>query len=497
MQLTFYNYDWSNPIRKRIKGVLKTYNPLTNEFIQTLRSSKYKEWVTAGKPLFKAYIPALLSETGLVRRLKIYKILESINQLPSGFENITIANVKLHELHFIFYYIYHFGYRKDKDGYVQVYANSLKKYLGKHYNRPLQTLFNWGLIQTPTGSFNNGYHNGKDTKGHSRGFRITPSLLPEHGRKLKTLPPYNSIYLQLKLYNKAYRNRKNLKIGQTHEMLAAMADQILIHEEAFLKDVELYPKKYEEKKVDLALLRIERINNGITIKEDEDLFGERFFCDLSNLLGYARKYAHLGDFKYFLSLDIKNSQFYFLSQLCNEAVIDEYLIKRERDPILKRNFRRFKEDLQQLKDEPDFKLMLLRISNGTLYDHLADKLGISRNSAKKDYFFKGAFSEKDINMRVKKKIQKYYPSFIKLIELTNCYSTPKLLPQILQKVESRILLDEVAVDLFNVLNPNRNITNPFFTVHDAFYVYPESYELAKDTILRSFTTLGFDHPKIG
>lgn len=490
----FYDYNWNEPIRVLINGKWKEYNPITNKFVDRLRSDKYQDWLNAGKPLFKSYIPSLLDNNVLERKLKIVKV---IKKLPEVYVNINTDSVRMFELHFIFYYIFKFGYKKNKQGYVQVNAESLKKYLGKSYNHAISILFNWKYIETFTGNLNDGYQNRKEGKGYSKGFRINPNLIPDSSLgKLKILPPYNSLHLQLKLYKKAIKNQKNLKIKQTHQSLVIMADYVMIDESAFLHDVNSNPEKYLKKNIDLALLGIERINNGITIKEDQDLFGERFFCDLSHLLSEARQFSHLGDYNYMKGIDIKNSQFYFLSQLCNKSVIDEYLIKREKDPILKKQFKRFKNDLYRLKNEADFQLLNYRIKNGTLYDHLADELDITRKVAKNKYFFKGVFSKVDINLKAKNVIKKHYPSLFELIELTNSLQTPKLFPMLLQKVESRILLDEVAVELFTELN-KLETKHPFFTVHDAFYVHPDVYDLSIDIIEKSFLKLGLEIPKLG
>ena len=116
--------------------------------------------------------------------------------------------------------------------------------------------------------------------------------------------------------------------------------------------------------------------------------------------------------------------------------------------------------------------------------------------AKNKYFFKGVFSEAGVNKSAKKAIQKHYPSFYELIELTNSYDTPKLFPMILQKVESRILLDEISDDLFQTFNKN-NMECPFYTVHDAVYIHPEFKEGGLKVIEKSFLDRDFDLPKFG
>lgn len=499
---TFYNYNWKRPITKVIDSKTLIFNPITRKYVPRLRPDDSKtltKWKDLGSPLFKVFLPYQIKPNNIIKKLKALQLLENMGVPVAPFNIVDINKIKETDIFFILYTIYKYGYKKDKKGFVQIYSGTLKSYIGDHYNVALQFLFDYKYIQTSTASLTNGYHNGSKLreKNYSRKFRINPIyFINIENKKLLDHSHYDDVLLNIELRKKALINQKLKHIKCTHKNLAIMADAIIIDEKAFLTYIENNPEEVKGKDIDLTRLNIDRITNGITCKMDYDFFGERFYTDLSNLLSTARKFTHAGDYKYYKAIDVKNSQFYFLSQLFNSSIIDEFLIKREPNKNWKKWFRGFKNNLKQLKNNPDIITMLSRIKSGELYDHLAAELNISRKTAKKDFFFKSAFSKKNENAHVKKEIKRFYPSFYTLIEKTNSEITPKLLPMILQKVESRILLDEIAVELFTELN-KLETKHPFFTVHDAFYVHPDVYDLSIDIIEKSFLKLGLEIPKLG
>jgi hypothetical protein len=311
--------------------------------------------------------------------------------------------------------------------------------------------------------------------------------------RLKVKCFQNKIDLKNKIYN---NENEHYKILIEYTEILFRTINITEFEEYYINNLyEFYDinnkdeiknqKELEEtlKNEDTILLN-DFIQSIISIQEGnfyfnvKDTFGERFHSPFTNKNSCIRKWINYEDEQY-MEIDIVNSQMSFFSLLLSEPDKIKQLIP-EHQYIY--------DEISEFIDKEDVKLFCKKSFDGILYEWMSTELNIDRKEAKQ-YMFATIFSDEITNLKKKYKLSKLIPNIIYICNRLNSWNR-KLVPKLCQRLESRLMIQRIAI---NFLQVNKY---PFFTVHDSFNIHPgDKLEFLK-TYNKIFEDLNIEPLKI-
>jgi hypothetical protein len=261
------------------------------------------------------------------------------------------------------------------------------------------------------------------------------------------------------------------------------------------------------------LLIADGINNFNLNWKKRDAFGERIHTPFTNLFKELRLFIRIvGVDDELVTLDLSNSQPYFSSIAIHPNVIREVI--PEFSPCIPL--------LSHLPQKEDFINYSSLCARGELYLYWGRLRGFSgddksvRESGKSEMFTLLFRSNREPKKQIVKDavdlFKEHFPSVHAAFrEIKNLNEKPlpfisslksfrnkrgkialyyKNLSCMMQRIESRIILDRVAPELIKA-----GIT-PFVTVHDSFMLPVKYQEQAKEIIEKVFTDLGVNPPNV-
>ena len=132
------------------------------------------------------------------------------------------------------------------------------------------------------------------------------------------------------------------------------------------------------------------------------------------------------------------------------------------------------DEIDDLIDKPDIKTFVDKSLNGKLYELMAVNLEMTRKDSKMKMFLT-LFSDDKQSPKTKKKLSEFLPNVVNICNILNS-NKRKLIPKLCQILESRIMIQHIAIPF---LTENEH---PFYTVHDSFNVHVDD----KDNIIRKY-----------
>lgn len=469
---------------------IKILNSKTGKLVNRLqdRSKDKLTWIKSGSPIKQLIIPIQINAQLLSEQAKQAKLLPD-------YCLFLLSKITYNRLRHI---------NKDdapnwfEHGYVQLSSKELEKWIGRNYihyinflerNNYIEALFNEN-----TGA--KSYYNSKICvryrikAEHIKAMRVNGTL-----RRFKQIEIYN-----YKLINKLEKKHNDNKImkqtKKSHSIIAEMLTSVRLDLNACLTYLEI-------NNIDISLERIEalilKINSGdISYKNDLDIYGERFHSDFTYHWSVLRKFIFIDgkENEQMYYLDQKNSQYLFLS------VMDKF---KDLIPEFKSTIKIF-----ESFNDTNFNLFKSLCQAGTIYEFIRDSfinsnLSLVMFNKKTDtnqtydlskYSYEAGrkivknllmctlFSSYQNYRDEKAQLANFFPSVIKFINTITFDKDRNILPEILQKLESRTLLDNV------VMNAVGNGCNNIITIHDGFICTESEMKILTATYYSYFDEFG-------
>ena len=366
-----------------------------------------------------------------------------------------------------------------KDGYSSVYSADLQYWLGHNYPKYISLLINLGYVQ----ALKNDNGNIRYCAGEQTARYIIPfTLLEKEGSVKKNFKMYQ--LTNMKLINKLQKEHleiNNIKITKlSHQLLAEKVTKVKFN----MDDANVWLEKnsIEFPVYDMYSFMDDMNKGNVHIKRDLDAYGERFHTSYTFTWKVLRKFMVFDDCKELSYSDIKNSQFFCLSIL-NKKVIKEIIPE----------FNSKIEFFDKVMNNEDYKLFIQLAQSGDLYEflirhfteHNIFNLNEIHPKSRRDYIkkicMKVFFSSSKDNNHLKKHFKILFPSVFNLISnlcvINNENRLVSLLPEMLQKLESRINLDRVCIELIQTYNIENIIS-----IHDGLIYNSADEALVKSVI---------------
>jgi hypothetical protein len=425
------------------------YNSQTRKWVVRLRQSKINaRWQQLGCPRKRIQIPI---------GLDIEKLKQQSEKLNLNHEYLLFV---FHKLLYNRLRGKQMGFENESE-FVQVSSLELKKWLGKKYKTFVDALISFGYLLPKLSAAGNASYWRAANKEDSilASFRINPELFAYDLFEQK--PCFKSYQLtDLRLNCKLQEQfilHKSDEPNELHELLTKALSTVKVDTGAMLADSKL---AWEGKQQ--VMLFVEQINNGdIYVKPDFDSYGERFHSIFTFTWSGIRPYIYFNDSPKSpcTYLDLRNSQYFFFSLLKYQRiyeVIPEY--KFMHGIIMKL--------LQEHSALSDF---MLHSQNGTLYKFVGDNYALNKLTLMKWFFA--------ASRQYKKSRSSKLPWLQSLISQLETKHGRNILPEVLQKIESRIVLGKIA---YHFLRANSEAG--LITIHDGIIV-PEMYARYLDEVL--------------
>lgn len=445
----------------------------------------------------------------------IPKLATDIDVLADG--NKLLADrvrVLLHNIYSAWIYADRIDENKNDEyhlkGWVNISASKLQSLLTQNYECIIKFCEESKLIQVK--------RTVRGTKSYivnerSTPYRINPNLLPTEGKRYRK--EKITEYKVIKAVS-AYSSKKRTvqTSDSSNPLLESMLGDFcfdLDKVDSFIEDVLTGKIKLDRKTirgvVDSHYL-CSSINEG-QYYTSTDRFGERFHTPFTHIPREIRPFLRLrNDSEPLCMVDIANSQPYFISVLLNSplkliSVLPEceYLLE-----LLHNEKRGDKRLFQELS------------VNGNIYEYLSAARNLNdRNHAKKEIIEAILFSNHNYNQKKHEEARKCFaqhfaevwktliniksagpealPFIIDLYTTKrgkfDCRALHKNVSMICQRLESRILIGKVAVELAN----NFSVSS-FLTIHDSFVIKTSDEKIVRETISQCFHALGLPVPKM-
>ncbi|GAB2541061.1 hypothetical protein GCM10027189_24990 [Rufibacter soli] len=399
--------------------------------------------------------------------------------------------------------------QKRRAAYAQGFANQHSKdlayFVGTHYEKYIRFFKDAEFIR--------GYSKGLNEAQESfcpRVFAKAYKWHPRHLRKDGDLRmfykvEYNSPRLLLRLFRKKedrkqqqLKDQFRIRLKENAYRLAADLDADGFTQWALANPQE-FPNKEE---LNSAIVQVHAMKAGELGITSTDTYGERFHSSYTQTKRELRGFQFIGGQKA-MELDLKASQFFFFA--CLVMYPDQCLT------VLSRGMStlRLKEVMHSMRVSydryADVKEFVDASLTNFIYDTIMERYaGTLDRAAVKDMCFRALFSRSGQSKDAKKALRGQYPNVVRLCENINnrakkdekansiagrpddpIYS----IPQILQRLESRILIDMVA------LRVGDHSEYPFTTIHDSFLVAATDAPVFRAVIADTFTELGLPVPK--
>jgi len=374
-----------------------------------------------------------------------------------------------------------------KAGYAPIHSNFFRKVIGGY-----GMIYKDFLVEQKWLEHNTNIHGKKTWKSgfSSIWYRVNPNLFSE---KCYSLIEVNKTKISEKYlnYRLSFNKEVDQSIGEIRNILVEFAGKVKVDWELLSEDIQNNSIKLTTRKVtQLIHLLKDYTAFGIEYKKEWDHYGERLHTTWTWTFKEARKYLYYTEVSNKLrELDIANSQFYFLA-MCFTDTADELLKDHAHELSVIRQFKG-KEDIQKFIDWA---------THGCLYDRLLEEkhkkatLGKVRSRENiKEMMFQSIFSNPSFYPDLKSFLSPIFPSIIKISE--SLYSESgkagKLknrLPRLLQRMESRVMIDNMAKNLIE------QGASPFITIHDSFLYQEKDKKLIENVAKETFRSLNLPVP---
>lgn len=375
-----------------------------------------------------------------------------------------------------------------KKGWVFVHSKSFKSWVGNDYKDYLKVFEKAGIIEYDSKN----YHE----KKYPIKYRLSDWVMEskEDARKFKKVP-YQSDRTLLRIAKKRVEKWERCEGGARGQLVkwakdAGLEIDIQSLEAHVNETLKQKPEAFEEH---IAIwINLSRLKEGFYFfSNPKDSFGERLHTPFTNLKKEYRKFIRIKGSDT-VELDFKNSQLFFLACICiNPKAAYEILLPGWKETLgLEHYTGAFEKCYEKRKD---FKLFVKKSLDGQIYEYIQSELkkqGINFDREKtKDTVFKCIFSDDKVNKKIKEKIGKVFPTIVELSNVLNS-NQKKLLPKLMQRFESRIVIDRIAKAVIE------KGLGPVLTVHDSFICHPDNSDGIRSTIATMFLDLGFPEPQI-
>lgn len=346
-------------------------------------------------------------------------------------------------------------------------ATELYKWLGKKYVKCLQLLMDLSIvIVKKSGSGRKAYWNDK-VNGKTSVYKIEERMFDRslfdfmHQFKSYEL---TDLGLNIKLHNK---KSSNLKVASPIvHLLTAALQGVKLH-----PDVTGLLEKHLPETVEEMQFLINDVNNGdIYVKPELDKYGERFHSTFTFTWSTLRPLIYFeGKPKGTTYIDLSNSQYYFFSQLVNQST---YRLIPEYEKLIPL--------FVQAQKYSSFIEFCKHAQEGTLYQWCVNSYELNKTDLMKIFF-----GSKD-EFKTKRKKLKW---LVELIEQIQIEFGVNILPKVLQRLESRTLLDEVCSTFLTRYN-----TASLISIHDGVLIETRMADKFKEVLSETFSKLNFAVP---
>lgn len=452
----------SQPSHGQFDSNTKTYfNSNTGKWVKRIRPSKkgkneMQKWITLGSKRKTLFVPVNTD-------IELLKTVASRNSL--NYEHMLFI---LHKL--LYNRLMFRKSRKINDDYLSNYtalsSKELLKWLGNDYVRCLEALIEIEyLFPKMTNHRTKSYFNSNGKKGNSARFKINPRLfnysLFDHPHFFKAVE-LNDIRLTLKLIKQS--QLKSSSNHPVHSLLCRALEGVRIS-----TSVESLNRKYPHEVVQQMILLITKINEEeIYVKPEMDEYGERFHSTFTFSWSALRPLIYFenkeGNTAY---LDLRNSQFFFLSLL---GLPQTYQLIPEYENLLPL-FQAYKRELYEFNHHCQL---------GTLYSWCELEYCLSKVNLMEITF------ASSLQFKAKRKKLAW---LTKIIEEIEKLFSKNILPSILQKLESRTMLNRICFEFLS-MNKNANL----ISIHDGVLVEEKYLTEMVNIIHNCFTELNLPVP---
>lgn len=362
-----------------------------------------------------------------------------------------------------------------------------------NYNEYLKLLTDYGVVLC-----DNYYLAGG---GKSKGYKFTSAY--ELGVKSYEITDFTlrqrleKVYLKLLNGNKKYKNLKrwfneNLTINSDLLRLYINEECVMKNRFSGLLDTDLEGTKDPIIQFNCAQINLERFEKTECQNFTVDEFGYRFHSLLTNSRGILRKALKYNG-KNLASIDISNSQPYFSTILFNKEFWIRGITNKRYKGIFKEilnnnkltNLSIMLETIDEILAEPDVQEYIELVIKGTFYEYFEEKYiqetGMKHNNRGeiKSEMFLVLFSNNCyINQRGtegKDLFKALFPNVYKLFKMIK-RNNKRLLPQLLQRIESDIVLDDIC----EVLSGMGDI--PVFSIHDSIATTEDNLPILREVM---------------
>jgi hypothetical protein len=254
-------------------------------------------------------------------------------------------------------------------------------------------------------------------------------------------------------------------------------------------------KKFRsDKSLQKHLHASEKLATGDLSVTPKDFKGERFHSEFTFRKKIIRDFARI-DGEDVVEVDVKNSQFFFFACMVLFPDKTMKILARGMNP---RKLQKVHDHLRDYYDNnPDVKEFIDSSLSGEIYSILITKFGGKlKKKAVKNICFRTLFSTKGECKKSKEKLRKHYPKVVEVCEFINTQARIKdgnevySIPLLLQRSESRTLLDLVAVSVAN------QGAGMFTTIHDSYLCKESDVPLFERVIEKTFKTIGLPKPTL-
>lgn len=419
----------------------KYFNPSTGKLVTRLRPSQRnnadtKKWQQLGCIKKNLFVPVNTD----IELLKVTAVTNSLN-----YEHMLFV------LHKLLYNRLRFRKKSSKDSdfwnnYTGLSSKDLYKWLGKKYVKCLQALIDLEyIIPKLTSRGTKSYYNSSGKESKTAAFKINPKLfnysLFDHLNFFKEVQ-LNDVKLTIKLINKHQTNSSSKH--PAHALLRKALEGVKVSPSS-----DVLNKEYPHETVQDMMLLITEINNKeIYVRPELDEYGERFHSTFTFAWSALRPLIYFENkFDNTAYLDLKNSQFFFLSLLSlpqTYQLIPEYI-------DLLSVFQSYKDELSEFN---------LHCQDGTLYNWCEQKYCLTKLDLMKITFG----SSKQFRTKRNK-----LPWLIEIIRRIEDQHSKNVLPSILQRLESRTMLHRICFEFLS-----KNKTANLISIHDGI-LFEEKY----------------------
>jgi len=360
--------------------------------------------------------------------------------------------------------------KNDKDysnNFTPLGSVDLYKWLGKPYVRCLQLLLDLSYLTVKlSSSGRKSYWNGGEQRKTSV-YKISDELfrrsLFEHHSQFKTYE-ISDLGLNIKLHKTKILN--STTASPTVQLLSQALRGTKVCLNLNVLSVNHLPETVQEMQ-----FLINDINNGdIYVKPELDDYGNRFHSTFTFTWSALRPLIYFeGKHNGTTYIDLSNSQYYFFAQLSNDST---YRLIPEYKAIAAL--------IKEAEQDGTFRDFCSHANAGTLYNWCHNSYKISKTDLMKIFF-----SSKD-QFKTKRKKLKW---LVVLISQIQDAFGGNILPQVLQRIESRTLLDRVC---FTFLNSYRQAN--LISIHDGVLIETEMAGEFKRILTETFSQIGFPVP---